>query len=83
MDNNRIRLLPDLHLELMLPSKCKNINLEDLFSDSSTEWKEEILVLAGDIGDPFSPFYSKFIKLCSSSFGNIVLVAGNHEYYNS
>lgn len=39
------------------------------------------LILAGDIGDPYSRIYKDFLKGLSSLFQHIFLIAGNHEYY--
>lgn len=39
------------------------------------------LILAGDIGDPFSDIYFQFIKFASENYKQVVIIAGNHEYY--
>ena len=41
----------------------------------------EILALAGDIGDPYSPIFEEFIYYCSQQFRYVLFVSGNHEYY--
>jgi predicted phosphohydrolase len=41
----------------------------------------EILILAGDIGNPFSLVFRKFIAYCSKNFTYVLFVSGNHEYY--
>ncbi len=43
----------------------------------------EILVLAGDIGNPFEDIYEEFIDYCSKLFIHVLVIAGNHEYYNN
>jgi predicted phosphodiesterase len=43
----------------------------------------DALVLAGDIGDPFSITYSQFIQQAASMYKYIFLIKGNHECYNS
>jgi predicted phosphodiesterase len=43
--------------------------------------KGDVLVLAGDIGDPSSERYKQFITRLSNNFNQIFLIAGNHEYY--
>jgi len=42
-------------------------------------------VLAGDIGDPFcrGNYYQKFLEGCTHLADNVLLVAGNHEFYSS
>lgn len=42
----------------------------------------EILVLAGDIGYPFSSLYEEFLSDMNNKFKKVFLLAGNHEYYN-
>lgn len=39
------------------------------------------LILAGDIGDPFSDLYNDFLTYLSPLFQYIFIIAGNHEYY--
>jgi hypothetical protein len=39
------------------------------------------LILAGDIGDPFSKVYVRLLERLSDMFQRIFLIAGNHEYY--
>jgi len=41
----------------------------------------EFLALAGDIGDPFSDIFEKFIAYCAKYFKYVLFVSGNHEYY--
>ncbi len=41
------------------------------------------LILAGDIGDPFSMIYNKFLTYLSPLFEYIFIIAGNHEYYGN
>jgi hypothetical protein len=68
----RIQYASDLHLEILgsvpFPSILKPI--------------APVLALAGDIGNPTTPDYQNFLKYCSSNWDHVVLVAGNHEFYN-
>lgn len=41
-----------------------------------------ILVLAGDIGNPMQDSYRDFLGACARSWEHVVVVAGNHEFYN-
>jgi len=40
------------------------------------------LALVGDIGIPTYPLYKNFIKDVSKKFELVLIIAGNHEYYN-
>lgn len=72
----RIRLISDLHLELR-----KNIlNIHDICKGIT---KDNVLVLAGDIGNPFSDSFTSFINDCSEASRYVLYVPGNHEYYGS
>lgn len=39
------------------------------------------LIIAGDIGDPYSTLYRDFLSYLSPMYEHIFIVAGNHEYY--
>ena len=43
----------------------------------------DVLVLAGDIGNPFSHdgSYRKFLEACTGTAKHTLVMAGNHEYY--
>lgn len=41
------------------------------------------LILAGDIGHPFSQIYHDFLAMLSPLFKHIFIVSGNHEYYQT
>lgn len=68
----RIQYASDLHLEILgsvpFPSLLKPI--------------APVLALAGDIANPMTPDYHNFLKYCSSNWDHVVVVAGNHEFYN-
>jgi predicted phosphodiesterase len=65
----KIQYISDIHLEF----RSTIPNIEPL---------ADVLVLAGDIGYPFSAIYSEFLQHVSQKFKKVFLVAGNHEYYN-
>ncbi|AMQ10919.1 calcineurin-like phosphoesterase [Brazilian marseillevirus] len=71
-----LRLISDCHLEISPQKLCKFLNGKLLTPD-----KNVVLCLCGDIGDPWSKAYSKFLSWCSESFEFVFVVAGNHEYY--
>jgi len=41
----------------------------------------EVLILAGDVGNPYEEKYKNFLKSVSENFEKIFLITGNHEYY--
>jgi len=41
------------------------------------------LILAGDIGNPNSSLYFKFLEDLSHKFDRVFVIAGNHEHYNT
>jgi hypothetical protein len=41
----------------------------------------DVLLLAGDIGDPAHPTYTDFLQCVSRNFRQVFIIAGNHEYY--
>jgi len=43
--------------------------------------KADCLALLGDIGDPFTTYYEKFIDNISKKFKNVFIITGNREYY--
>jgi len=38
-------------------------------------------IIDGDIGYPFQPFYEYFLEKISGLFSHIIIIHGNHEYY--
>ncbi len=73
----KIRLLSDLHLEF-----------GDYLVEPTTDDKNTVLVLAGDITVASSRYvmdelFVPFIRNCSQQFKAVVMVCGNHEYYGS
>jgi hypothetical protein len=71
-----IRLISDVHLEERgyIPA--------GVFPDSEPVDFDIILILAGDIGDPFAPLFKEFLLLAKSKYNTVLFVPGNHEYYN-
>jgi len=65
----KIQYISDIHLEYYstLP-KIESIG--------------DVLVLAGDIGFPFSLLYKEFLIDINNKFKKIFLIAGNHEFYS-
>lgn len=66
-----LQLISDIHLEFYKAYPLiKKVNGCDT------------LALLGDIGYPHQPNYEKFLTYVSKKFHNVILLAGNHEYYN-
>ena len=63
-----IQLVSDIHLE-------KTKKYSNFKQTSGT------LALCGDIGNPMSPTYKKFIHKMSKKYQRVLLISGNHEYY--
>jgi len=47
------------------------------------EFKNDFLVLAGDIGYPTDQVFHRFIRQCCDNYKHVIYVPGNHEYYNT
>nr|WRK65279.1 calcineurin like phosphoesterase [Marseillevirus futianmevirus] len=72
----KLCLLSDCHLEIYPKKLQKFLGGKLLVPD-----KKKVLCLCGDIGNPWSKNYFKFLSWCSESFEFVFVVAGNHEYY--
>jgi predicted phosphodiesterase len=73
----KLRYVSDLHLELINPS------LINKFIEQIVPNENEVVVLAGDIGNPYSQNYDIFIKYINKNFKKTFIITGNHEYYNN
>lgn len=71
----RYRIISDIHLE---------------FTKNGAKWihklipstkSDDILILAGDIGNPCSKLYKLFISTIAPYYRNVIIIAGNHEFY--
>lgn len=67
-----IQYISDIHLEFIQNTQ---IILDKIIKTS------DICVLAGDIGYPFENHYEEFLIGISKKFKHIILIHGNHEYY--
>lgn len=43
----------------------------------------DVLLLAGDIGNPLKENYIQFLCWCSQNWRYVILILGNHEFYHS
>jgi len=69
----RLQLASDLHLEFN-----ESCEFEEILIPSAPT-----LLLAGDVGDPTKSRYSEFLVWCSCNYKDVVVIAGNHEYYSN
>lgn len=69
-----IKYISDLHLEFLLIGKIDKM-IKNIYASAP------ILVLAGDIGNPFKHHYKYFLSHMSKKFEMTFIIAGNHEYY--
>ena len=67
-----VKLFPlsDVHLEKGVWVTLKNVGQAD------------VAILAGDIGNPFKANYSRFLSNISKEFKDVILISGNHEYWD-
>lgn len=72
--NTIIQYYSDLHIE-------HNMDKKIMFNPVRIKDSINILILAGDIGDPKTSKYWDFIKIHSYLYNHIILITGNHEYY--
>jgi len=74
-----IQYFSDLHTE-----EYKS-NPKKLFRKIQASMKHcaPYLIIAGDIGDPYSKIYADVLQYLSKQFNHIFIIAGNHEYYGS
>jgi predicted phosphohydrolase len=71
-----IRYFSDLHLEFIKTNKIRK------FTENIQSGKDEVCILAGDIGNPRQINYDFFMDFISKNFKKTFVIAGNHEYYS-
>lgn len=72
----RIQVMSDLHLEF-------HADMGRSFIDALDPTDVDVLVLAGDIGTVASGTLLYGVGLLTEKYPQVVMVAGNHEYYGS
>lgn len=77
----KIQYISDIHLELLNKFQIQKVinNIIEKVEDI----ENTILILAGDIGNPFSPNYLELLTKVNTNYKRIYLITGNHEYYNN
>lgn len=68
-----IQIVSDIHLDY---DDINELDFKDIIKPSA-----EILIIAGDLGNPFNNNYYDFLKFYSVLFVKIFIISGNHEYY--
>jgi len=66
----KITLVSDVHLEY-------NTHVDLEFPEA------DVLICAGDIGDPHMYSYKAFLKKMTLLFDTVIVISGNHEYYEA
>jgi predicted phosphodiesterase len=75
----KIQYISDIHLELLSESKASAL-IEKIVPQSVDV---NVLILAGDIGNPFSKSYLQLLRSVQMKFTKTFVIAGNHEYYDN
>jgi len=75
-----IKFCSDLHINKYYPHYP---SVKDLF-DTNDKFIADVCILVGDITYyEVTKFYKKFLKYLSNYFTLLILIPGNHEYYNN
>lgn len=79
----RIFGISDLHLEFYPSDLAVTKVIQTIKQGSENLPDADVLVLAGDIGDPIdkADVYLNFLKELKRIYQHIIVVAGNHEHY--
>ena len=72
----RIQIASDIHLEHDNWHRKSEPPFERIITPHCP-----VLILAGDIGNPGTVVYRKFLRWCASKFTYVFLTPGNHEYF--
>ncbi len=76
--NIHVQYISDIHLEFLNVQQINKIK-KSIEKNSDPN----ILILAGDIGNPYKEHYTDFLSTMNQRFNKVFLVAGNHEYYGN
>jgi predicted phosphodiesterase len=74
-----LRYISDIHLEFIKPNKIQKF-IQKIKPNPD---QDEVCILAGDIGYPYSQNYSIFMEYINNSFKKTFVIPGNHEFYKS
>ena len=73
----RLRYFSDLHLEFLTPNRLHS------FLRNIPPGRNEVCIVAGDVGNPTQANYRTFIDFLRDNFQQSFVIAGNHEYYHA
>lgn len=82
MHNLQLYYMSDMHLEMRSRNWVKKILCSKIQITERDESTLYILVLAGDIGNPYMDSWKELILHCHAIFDTVLYVSGNHEYYH-
>ena len=74
----RIQYISDLHLERLSPRY-----VEALIAKIRPVPNVDVLVLCGDIGNPYQQSYTDLMTKINREFAKTFVIAGNHEFYGN
>lgn len=75
----KLYLLSDTHFEFYSLDEARD---NYRFALPEEHDYDSILTLAGDIAYPNTTIYKDFIQYCCDRFKHVLVIPGNHEYYN-
>lgn len=76
-----VQIASDLHIEFaerFVPAHPDDAALQSIVTPSAP-----VLALLGDIGIPTYPVYRRFLLLQAERFEHVLVITGNHEYYDT
>jgi predicted phosphodiesterase len=84
----KVRVISDLHVEFYSSAFYLKSKLDKMFKDDEIT-DDEILIIAGDLGvagsgkeNSMNPEYKYMLEYFSKKWKNVILIPGNHEYYD-
>ncbi len=81
----KLRYISDIHLEFLKEDMIRKfmLQIKPPINNSSIIDENEVCILAGDIGNPYTQKYNMFMDFINNNFKKSFVITGNHEYYNN
>lgn len=76
--NGRVQYISDIHLDR---NPFQKYLVQPAYWRNRDPGLGEILVVAGDLGNPFSPAFESFFQYNCRFWDKLIFVPGNHEFY--